>query len=104
MEIEGRYDCESKYTLTEGLEALKRNRYDLIILDVNLPDKSYKLNQELVELKFKFRIPLLILTGHEESITTVAGLSGYDTYLCKDKMEDLTSHIDFLINVKCRKV
>ncbi|AIL65143.1 Cell cycle response regulator CtrA [Rickettsiales bacterium Ac37b] len=67
----------------EGIEIGKIYDYDLIILDLNLPDiNGYEVLLRLRAAKVK--VPILILSGKSESSEKIKGLSsGADDYLTK---------------------
>lgn len=77
--------CESStaYTCQDGLEQVVANKFDLIILDVMLPDGNgfdicRTIRQE------KNHTPILMLTARSEEIDKIIGLeTGADDYLTK---------------------
>ena len=76
----------------EALEALSRNRYDLILLDIGIPDISG------FDLFRKFRessaIPVIFLTARGEEIDRVAGLEMGADYIVKPfSPRELTARI-----------
>lgn len=77
--------CNStkSYSGSEGLKFLKKNNYDLIILDVMLPDKNgFEVCKAI--RGDKNYTPILMLTSLSEEIDKVIGLeSGADDYLTK---------------------
>ncbi|MFY0681905.1 MAG: response regulator transcription factor [Thalassovita sp.] len=71
-------DCGS-----EGMKRVKESLYDLIILDVGLPDTD---GRELCKLMRKqgVKSPILMLTGHDSDADTILGLdSGANDYVTK---------------------
>jgi len=80
----GRYgfEVEVKASARAGLQQLACQRMDLIVLDVRLPDEDgFEL---LSELRQRWEIPVILLTGLEESADRVVGLElGADDYLTK---------------------
>ncbi len=69
-------------TLAEGKAAVLETRYDLLILDVNLPDGS---GLELLEqVRRQSGAPIILLTANDMETDVVAGLeSGADDYITK---------------------
>ncbi len=67
----------------EGLEKAKQDHYDLVILDVGLPDMD---GRELCRLMRKqgVKCPILMLTGHNTDADTILGLdAGANDYVSK---------------------
>ena len=69
-------------TLAQAREALGQARFDLLILDVNLPDGS---GLELLDTVRKTsRVPVILLTANNMEMDIVTGLeSGADDYITK---------------------
>ena len=69
-------------TLAQGREALRASAFDLLILDVNLPDGS---GLELLrEVRRTSAVPVLLLTANDLETDIVTGLeSGADDYITK---------------------
>lgn len=73
-------DVESGTAL---LQEVKRDSYDLLIVDVGLPDLD---GREVVKMlrKSNFRAPILMLTGHDGEADTILGLeAGANDYITK---------------------
>ena len=69
-------------TLAQGRQAFARNVFDLLILDVNLPDGS-GLNL-LREARLTGAVPIILLTANDLETDIVTGLeSGADDYITK---------------------
>lgn len=69
-------------TLSEGRQAADRGAYDLLILDVNLPDGSGL--ALLRELRQHSAVPVILLTANDMETDIVNGLeSGADDYITK---------------------
>ena len=70
------------HTLTEGRNVLDRERFDLLILDINLPDGS---GLDLLNEVRKIRaVPIILLTANDMEMDIVTGLeSGADDYITK---------------------
>lgn len=73
--------CRS--TLAQAREALAENRFDLLILDINLPDGSGL--DLLRQLRAEGdRTPIILLTANDLELDEVTGLeSGADDYITK---------------------
>lgn len=70
------------YTLTESRNVLDRECFDLLILDINLPDGS---GLDLLNEVRKIRaVPIILLTANDMEMDIVTGLeSGADDYITK---------------------
>lgn len=78
------YHLDWSKSLAEGTDALKGHKYDLILLDVELPDgNGFEYCQSLQSSK-GFNIPIIILTAKSEVEDKVVGFSvGADDYIVK---------------------
>ncbi len=77
------FDVFEAGTGTEGLARAKEALYDLVILDVGLPDMD---GRELCRLMRKqgVKAPILMLTGHDTDSDTILGLdAGANDYVSK---------------------
>lgn len=77
------FDVFEAGTGAEGIEKLKAGIYDLIILDVGLPDTD---GRELCKKMRKqgVKCPIVILTGHDGDADTILGLdAGANDYVTK---------------------
>ena len=85
LRLEG-YEVETCVDGLMGMEAIKNNLYDIIILDVMLPKKSgFEIVKEVRALNIK--TPVLLLTAKSDLDDKVKGLdSGADDYLTKPFM------------------
>ncbi len=71
--------CES---LAQGRRALEEGKFDLLILDINLPDGSGL--DLLEEIRRKSDLPVLLLTANDLETDIVVGLEcGADDYITK---------------------
>ena len=69
-------------TLAQGKEEAARNAYDLLILDVNLPDGSGL--DLLGQIRKTSHVPVILLTANDLEMDVVTGLeSGADDYITK---------------------
>lgn len=69
-------------TAAQALEALERERVDLVLLDIMLPDRS---GFELcAEIRKNSQLPILMLTARSEDAEKITGLTiGADDYITK---------------------
>ncbi|MEG2017667.1 MAG: response regulator transcription factor [Clostridium sp.] len=76
------YEFSQAYTLESAREQMKEADFDLIILDVNLPDGSGF--EFLGEVREKSSIPIIMVTANDMEIDVVTGLEmGADDYITK---------------------
>ena len=76
------YEFSQAYTLESAREQMKEEDFDLIILDVNLPDGSGF--EFLSEVRGKSSIPIIMVTANDMEIDVVTGLEmGADDYITK---------------------
>ncbi len=74
--------------VTLGLELLKKNQYDLVVSDLNLPDGyGLEIYEKIAEARPQ--VPVILLTGNvrEESLAIEALQKGAQDYLLKGKIE-----------------
>lgn len=77
------FDVHEAATGGEGMEKIKQGLFDLIILDVDLPDTD---GRELCRRMRKAGVksPVMMLTGHDTDSDTILGLdSGANDYVAK---------------------
>jgi two-component system response regulator RegX3 len=88
------FEIEAARTVKEALGLIERNRYDLLLLDVSLPDGSGFTVCEQVR-KNGIRTPIIFLTALDEEVNVIRGLdSGGDDYITKPfKLGELCSRI-----------
>jgi DNA-binding response OmpR family regulator len=72
-------------SVAEALDALKEQEFELILLDIHLPDRDgYSLLSELQSDLKSFSIPVICLTGKNEVTDKVTAFSlGADDYIVK---------------------
>ena len=76
------FECQAASTGKEGLDNLGESSFDLIVLDIGLPDISGI--EVCKEIRKKSQIPILFLTARSEEIDKVLGLEmGADDYMVK---------------------
>lgn len=76
--------CDEAGTATEALGLLRAGNYDILVLDINLPDRSGL--AVLKEMRqFDERLPVLVLSIHPEGSLAVQALkAGANGYLSKE--------------------
>jgi len=81
------YEFKTVQTLNEGLSLLKKNRFDIILSDLGLPD-SDGIDTFLEIHSRNSRIPIIILTGmNDENIGIEAVKTGAQDYLVKGQVD-----------------
>ncbi len=97
LELEG-YEVRSSFDGATALKMVKQEHYDLIILDVMLPEIDGITVCETIRLQ-NTRIPILMLSAKNTSADRVIGLKkGADDYLTKPfNLEELLLRVQKLI-------
>lgn len=97
LELEG-YEVSSAYDGTEALQVFNQEHFDLIILDIMLPELDGITVCETIKLQ-RPETPLLILSAKNSSADRVLGLKkGADDYLTKPfNLEELLLRVSNLL-------
>jgi len=77
------FQVESEATATAGVQCARQGHFDLVVMDVGLPDID---GREAVKLLRKggFRAPVIMLTGQDSESDTILGLeAGANDYVTK---------------------
>ena len=90
-------DADCCHSGRTGLEMLKENEYQLVVLDVMMP--GFNGFETLERIRKESSVPVLMLTAKDDSISKVRGLrNGADDYLTKPFiMEELLARITSLV-------
>ena len=91
------YAVDNAKTVKEALSLFRKNRYDLLLLDVTLPDGTgFDICKEV---RSRSTIPIIFLTASDQEISIVRGLDmGGDDYITKPfKLNELLSRIKALL-------
>ncbi|MBI5740159.1 MAG: EAL domain-containing protein [Nitrospirae bacterium] len=81
------YSIEHAGTLSDGLDKLRRKTFDVILLDMNLPDGN-GLDSVPEIKKVSPKMPIVMLTGLDDEETAVSALQlGVQDYLLKDRID-----------------
>ena len=91
------YMIDISRTVKEALTLFKQSQYDLLLLDVTLPDGTgFDICREVRKLS---TVPIIFLTASDEEISIVRGLDmGGDDYITKPfKLNELLSRIKALL-------
>ncbi len=97
LEMEG-YTVTSAYTGTEGLKAVQNEYFDIIIMDIMLPEVDGITVTENIRLQHN-DVPVLILSARNTGSDRVLGLKkGADDYLTKPfNLEELLLRVEKLV-------
>jgi DNA-binding response OmpR family regulator len=92
------FELEIARTVNEAMKLIAKNKYDLLLLDVTLPDGTGFSVCEQVR-KNKNQVPIIFLTAADEEVNVIRGLdSGGDDYITKPfKLGELCSRIRALL-------
>ena len=98
LELEG-YDVTSAFDGAAALQSVKSEYFDLIILDIMLPEMDGISVIETIRISNN-EVPILILSAKNSSADRVLGLKkGADDYLTKPfNLEELLLRVNKLIN------
>ncbi len=91
------FQVEVARTVQETLSLLLENKYDLLLLDLTLPDGSgFEICKKA---RLTSSVPIIFLTASDEEINIVMGLDmGGDDYITKPfKLNELISRINALL-------
>jgi len=92
------FELEIARTINEAMELIAENKYDLLLLDVTLPDGiSFSICERV--RKAGNQVPIIFLTALDEEVNVIRGLdSGGDDYITKPfKLGELCSRIRALL-------
>ncbi len=87
------YKVDHAGTATEAVKFYAPGKYDLCILDVNLPDgNGYDVCKKIKE---QADTPVIFLTAYDDEVNVIMGLEiGADDYICKPfRVKELTARI-----------
>lgn len=83
LDLHEEFVCEQAETAAEGVEQVRSNHFDLVLLDVALPDMD---GREVCRLMRKggLKAPIIMLTGADSDSDTILGLeAGANDYVVK---------------------
>ncbi len=90
------YACECSYDGQSAADLLEENRYDLILLDIMLPEIS---GYELIEYIKEYNTPVIFITAKSRLEDKVKGLRlGADDYITKPfELAELTARVESVL-------
>ncbi|MFX1503296.1 MAG: winged helix-turn-helix transcriptional regulator [Promethearchaeota archaeon] len=94
-----KFDLEYRHRLSDGMNHLKSKNFDIILLDLTLPDSDREDTLETV-INNSITIPIIILTGLDDKDFAFKSLQkGAQDYLVKDELNvgSLTRAITYAI-------
>jgi len=80
-------------TITDGISHIKNNNYDIVLLDLNLPDfNGFEL---LTNIKQHYSIPIIVISAYNDTPTKVKAFKyGANDYMTKPiELEELEARI-----------
>lgn len=95
--IKNGYSVDNAQTVKEALKLYRQNRYDLLLLDVTLPDGTgFDICREV---RGQSMVPIIFLTASDEEVNIVRGLDmGGDDYITKPfRLNELLSRVKALL-------
>ncbi len=76
------YECRKALGAKEGLEYIRQERFDIVLLDIMMPDKDGW--QTAREIRESSDVPIIMVTAREQKTDVVKGLKlGADDYITK---------------------
>ncbi|MDO4995837.1 MAG: response regulator transcription factor [Bacilli bacterium] len=92
------YTCNETDNGEKALELLKKNDYDLLVLDIMMPKMDGF--EVLKQLPKEFRIPTIILSARSEELDKLQGFDlGIDDYLTKPfSPKELVARVKAILN------
>ena len=89
--IKQKKDCELLDEVTNGrllIEALEKTRYDIVLLDITMPELDGFLALDIIKEKFP-DLKIIMLTMHiEDSYKKIAQKKGADAFILKTQIFD----------------
>ena len=83
-----RYELKHVDRLKQGLERLREERFDVVLLDLNLPDGTGLVTFETAHAEAP-DVPIIVLTGHDDDELGIEAVQkGAQDYLVKGKVAD----------------
>jgi DNA-binding response OmpR family regulator len=83
LALHDEFDIATADTATSGIEAVKDDHHDLVILDVGLPDMDGRETCKVLR-KLGFKAPIILLTGNDSDADMILGLdAGANDYVTK---------------------
>jgi DNA-binding response OmpR family regulator len=83
LALHDEFDVVTAATAGKGVEAVKAEHLDLVLLDVGLPDMDGREACKLLR-KNGFKLPIVMLTGNDSDADMILGLdSGANDYITK---------------------
>jgi two-component system, OmpR family, response regulator RegX3 len=95
----GGHHCEGFLTARMFSEALRRTRYDMLLIDWGLPDSRGDHVIRMVRSELAWDVPIIVLTANPDEANIVAALrGGADDYIVKPpKPMELLARVDALL-------
>lgn len=97
------FEIDTAYSGEEGLKKIQSNGYDVVILDVMMPNMSgFEVCREIRKVKESFQLPIILLTAKGEKDDIIEGINcGANDYITKPfESEILIAKINALVKLK----
>lgn len=83
LTLTGDFEVTTVDSAAAAIDAVRSDRFDLVIMDVGLPDMDGREAVKIIR-RNGFRAPILMLTGHTDDSDTIQGLeAGANDYIVK---------------------
>jgi DNA-binding response OmpR family regulator len=83
LALHDEFEIATADTATRGIEAIRGDHHDLVILDVGLPDMDGREACKVLR-KLGFKAPIILLTGNDSDADMILGLdAGANDYVTK---------------------
>lgn len=80
------FELDRYSLMNEGLKALETNEYDVLLLDLNLPDSDFRNTIDSIP-KISYKLPVVIMTSANDELLALKTMNkGGQDYLVKDKL------------------
>jgi len=81
------FKCDICTSLASGMDAIRNNSYDVLLLDLNLPDSDHQ-NTVLHIPELSDRLPIVVMTSTNDELLALKTMNmGGQDYLIKNKLD-----------------
>lgn len=98
------YEVKSASSLDSAYKLLEENRFDLILLDLNIPGFSGLETLEDLNKKYSY-LPIIVITGFYDEMLGIKAISmGAEDFFVKDKCEDYFLNKSVWYSIERKKI